>query len=218
MNKAWLMIVAVTLLTAISLLFWRFARATTFARPSAASALSAEVASLRADVAALRSQPRDGTPVVVRYEVERESTSEPGGPVAASTAELTVEEKLERIEEHAQSVAKALDERLSTEARDPAWGNESLSQMDASLKAKAAGTTLLEASCSATICRALLRHDSEVEQHGLGNAIAQSPPFDQGTLYRYDRTSNPPKTTLYVIRSGHDIGELTGIAPPDLTH
>ena len=217
MNRFSIASLVVVVASGAGLLLWRQGfQATAFARPSVAPAVSAQLASLREDVAQLRQRSPISGPVIVKYESERAAESASAEPSPTPAPELTPEQKAERAEQHAQAMAAALDQRLASEARDPAWSNESLASIGASISARVAGATLLESVCSATVCRATLAHESEAEQQTLGNAIAESPPFNQGTLYRYDRTSKPPKTTLYVIRSGHDLAELTGLGATDL--
>lgn len=99
---------------------------------------------------------------------------------------------------------------MLTEARDVGWGNETLRRANESLVGKAPKARIVESSCSSTVCRLVLAHASLDDQRELGVALAEAPPFDQGTFYRYDKRSNPPKSTLYVIRTGHDLAELTG--------
>jgi hypothetical protein len=210
-------VVGLALAAGAGLIFWRqgsfrapFARAA-----SSNTNISAEVETLRAEVAALRTR-AERAPVVVRYGADAGHSNEALTAAAVPPA-LTREEKAERIERHAQAVVDALDQRLVSEGRDPVWSNESLAHIDESIKSRVPGAALVESTCSTNVCRVVLRHDRPEQQRGLGGVIADAPPFDQGTLYRYDNTTEPPETTLYVIRSGHDLPELTGLQPPEVS-
>jgi len=211
MGRFLIVVVAFGLVTTASIVLWRrySANGGSAAAAAAAPALSTEVARLRTEVEALRSRP-PGAPLIVKYSAANDGASAPTPATSAAPGEESAEVKMERIERHAQATAEALDRRLLSEGRDASWGNEALARIDESVKSKLPNATLVESTCASTVCRVVLKQESTDDQRTVGSSLSKSPPFDQGTFYRYDTSSVPPKTTLYIIRSGHDLAELTG--------
>jgi len=203
---------------AVLLAWWQPAFLHLPAKSRTKADLSDEVRSLRADLEQLRRRPTLGpSQIVLTHPLEAPAAEAPPAPTPAASAEETFDAKLQRVERHAQATAESLERRLGTEPRDVAWGNESLARASESLTARVPSARILESSCASTVCRIVLSQSSAEDMRQLGNAIAESPPFDQGTFYRYDMTATPPKATLYVIREGHDLKELTGADTADLT-
>jgi hypothetical protein len=186
--------------------WWRYPFAKAASKASAEPSLDADVLRLKQEVAALRDRPATQR-TVLQYVPTQAAPIE--SAAAPAPAPETDEQKMARLEQRAQAVAESFDRRLLTEPRDVAWGNEAVTQATESL-AKVPGATVLSSTCASTVCRVELSQQSNDEQRALGSSISNSPPFDQGTLYRYDYDSVPPKTTLYVIRRGHDLTELAG--------
>ncbi|HKY35017.1 MAG TPA: hypothetical protein VJN18_03655 [Polyangiaceae bacterium] len=176
-------------------------------RPAEAP-LVAEVRSLRADLEKL--QAREPRQMVLSQPDPVATISIAQAAPGTESAEETTEMKLERIERHAQATAESLDRRLLTEPRDVQWANDSLGKAGQTLAANLPGASVLESTCASTVCRIVLSQQSEEDMQRLGPALSEAPPFDQGTFYRYDLESTPPKATLYVIRRGHNLQQLTG--------
>jgi hypothetical protein len=165
-------------------------------------ALEGEFGRMRAELSTLRSR----EPQVIH--VERPGDPPPfptGAPVVASAPfDLAVdEESLEASQQRDAKFAAALNRRLEQEPVDSGWRMDSLRAIQASIAELAPGTRLVDATCASTLCRVVVSHESMVDQRALGGAIAERPPFDQGT--HYVRSFDPPTTTLYVVRTGHDV-------------
>jgi hypothetical protein len=104
------------------------------------------------------------------------------------------------VEEHHRQLTDELEERFQREPADRQWNAEATHKIKRSVTANAPSTRVLEASCATTMCKVVVSHDSLTAQRELGAKLALEEPFRSGVYYDYDHESNPPTTTLYVMR------------------
>ena len=57
----------------------------------------------------------------------------------------------------------------------------------------------------------MLEHDDESSQLGIAQQVRDLPDLSWGVFYAYDESARPPRTTLYVLREGKSIGDLTSL-------
>jgi hypothetical protein len=166
-------------------------------------ALEGQFGRMQAELSALRSR----EPQVIHVERPGDPPSLPTGAWrAASGAPFVLpadDESLEASQQRDAKFAAALDRRLEQEPVDGSWRMDSLRAIQTSLAELAPRARLVDATCASTLCRVVVSHESPADQRALGSAIAEHPPFDQGT--HYVRSFDPPTTTLYVVRTGHDV-------------
>ena len=197
-------------------------RRETAAHPSARAGdvTSAEVAALRREVAALRSESRQEREPAARVPSRADpahalsegspSTISPQSPPATPT-EL-VRDRVERAREVQRAAVTSLEARFTGEELDTAWSTDTERQIKG-VVATTPGTKLEEADCASTLCRVVVSHESRQDQRNLAE-IRTHEPFQQGIYFDYDYDAL--KTTMFVLRRGHsfrDDSENTGAAP-----
>jgi hypothetical protein len=112
---------------------------------------------------------------------------------------LTREQQQEQLAEH-------LEQAFYGESQDRRWATETTSAIQSTLAESVPEARVLETQCASSLCKVVLRHDSVDAQRKLGFTLGSRGPFRNGVHYLYDSASNPPTTTLYVMR-GADAAE-----------
>jgi len=164
---------------------------------------SSDVRALRAEVDALKARSEQPTVYYVKQPVEPAAPA----PVAAAVEPVEAQEESEetkaaRAAERIRETATALAARFAGEHVDGAWSTETARSLRSVFGPATPGTRVTEADCASTLCRVVLEHEDRDAQHALGNAIASAEQFAAGVFYDYDKSSDPPKTTLFVLRPG----------------
>ena len=113
-----------------------------------------------------------------------------------------------RAERTQRDMAEALDRRLTEEGVDKAWADKTAETIRSATAAHLPGTRVSALNCASTLCRITFTHENASELQLVGKEFASLEPFSEGTYYRYDQESSPPRTTLYVMRSGQGIAEM----------
>jgi hypothetical protein len=173
--------------------------------------LARELAELKSEVRRLEAQQRASSTrialPVASNRREHEANEEPA-PAAERTEPLTPEEK--RAEERAtrEEVALRLDARAESERTDATWAPAMNGEIRAAVAAHAAGATVASSDCRASLCKVVLQHESAESQTEIARKLAPLKPFQSGTFYRYDSSSKPASTTLYIVREGMDFHDL----------
>jgi hypothetical protein len=180
-------------------------------RAAEATDMSREVRALRAEVDALKA--RAQRPTVYHVEPLLERAAPTLTPAAAEPVEV-VEESAEmqaaRAAERNHETATELASRFAGEYVDRAWSAEAVRSLRSAFGPATPGTQLVEADCASTLCRVVLRHDDRDAQYALGDALAGKEQFGPGVFFDYDKASDPPKTTLFVLRPGASFRDETG--------
>ena len=162
------------------------------ARSSAESvaSLTAEVDSLRAEVAKLKT-------AQLPAKSPAEAPAAPQASAASSRAEAP------RSATPVEDPVPALEERILNEPEDRAWEASMKSQIHETIGSVAPGVSVTDAECGSTLCRVVVAHKTREDQIGIGRILVGQAPFKNGVYYDYDREAQPPTTTMYVLREGH---------------
>jgi hypothetical protein len=117
---------------------------------------------------------------------------------------------VERQRQQIANLMRDLETRFASETFDPSWSRSMEQTLRSELATKTTGSTVLESSCASTMCRIVLRHESSDVQRALAYTVTELAPFQTGVFYDYDKSSDPPRSTLYVMREGHELNEVDG--------
>lgn len=209
-----------------------FAKRGTAPRLANGNSLEADIADLQRSVVALRRErgatldaeairalDRKVAEFELRQSALRQSAAVPSSIPATSAPEAAgpppnMSELIARQQAHnaqrAEEIGTELDSFLATERVDASWRNETLAAVQRTF-ATLTSDKILTADCGARLCRLELQHDSSLDQRNLARDIAGQSPFDQEVIYRYDYTSRPPRTVLYVARAGTSLLDLVSV-------
>ncbi|HEU4577824.1 MAG TPA: hypothetical protein VFS67_06200 [Polyangiaceae bacterium] len=167
-------------------------------------ALRAKVEGLQAHVDALRKQV-----AVIREDMASSATTTAVAPaLRAPTASLSdTSEVLEANAEEQQELFSSLEARLESEPVDAEWSTHTVREIREVAAANLPRTRLDGVECGASMCRVAFHHDSREDQLGIGRTLGRLPPFSTGAVYDYDFESDPPKTTLFLVRPGSEFRE-----------
>src|SRR5262249_7521259 len=101
---------------------------------------------------------------------------------------------------------------FTSQTLDPSWSRDmALTLRNELIAAAPTGSTVLEAECAATLCRVVLKHESRSAQQGLARVVSDLAPFRAGVFYALDSEASPLRSTLYVLREGHDFNEMLAL-------
>lgn len=174
-------------------------------------AMRAELSSLREELTSLRADQRQ---VKIADVVTRVAAAQAAAPAAAAAATqdpaaapLTREEQERRFNEHLRQRVEQLDQVFATDAVDRGWSASTVESMQR-VFAGVTGARLRDAQCASHLCRVEVEHASRDEQRALAEQVLAQEPFTHGVLFDYDKTSIPPRTTLYVARDGVTLAKL----------
>jgi hypothetical protein len=174
-------------------------------RPGSAEA-DPSVAALRDEVTRLR---RDLS--VVKAQTAQSVVRQANAPTTApaATAEpprrMTEEERKEATRAGLRLWYTAIDTQLSSEGVDAAWSAEAARGFDKMIAAHADLATPVETHCGRTMCKLVVSHPDRDRQSEFASKMADEPQLDTEVAYRYDPDATPPRTTMWVARSGHKI-------------
>jgi hypothetical protein len=187
------------LVVSFGLLAWRSSRqlsqrsSTTEPPPEPASELSA----LRAEVAMLKDRQDKQVGLLAATALSRGAASP-----APEEQPLTDEQAVARSEQQYTRIAETLAQKVQSERIDVDWSAKTSAQIRTTFKSALPGTEVMDAQCANTLCRVVVRHTEKGDQHAMAQKLAREEPFAQGTFFRYDYDSDPPTTTLFVLRDG----------------
>ena len=157
----------------------------------------AQLSALRDEIATLREQQtREGRALAASLAAPKPAEAAP--PEKAPTPEETAA----KAEAHDGKIAELLTRRLETERVDAAWSASTSELIKTGFKGALPGTEVVDARCASTLCRVVVRHTEKGDQMAMPERLSRVQPFAQGTFFRYDSSSDPPVTTLYVLRDG----------------
>ncbi len=105
-------------------------------------------------------------------------------------------------------VAASLEHKLASEVVDTAWSRKRTQDIREVVAGQDARTAISSVTCASTLCRLVLDHDSLAAQKETTAKLAESEPFDAGVFLSYDEAVTPPRTTLYLLREGHDFHQV----------
>lgn len=199
------------LLSAVVVSLFLFARAQRARRADAmlaphtgeASTVAEDLQLLRQEVNQLKNNPHI-QPVYV---------AAPPAQTASATTEVPADPKAARELERRKlaETAATLDKRFNDETVDPGWAQRTAGKIRSDIAAAAIATRVLSSACSSSLCRVVLEHDDESSQMGIAQLVRDLPDLSWGVFYAYDESARPPRTTLYVLREGKSIGDLTSL-------
>ena len=154
------------------------------------SVLEKELATLRQEVASLRVQ----RSMAARQDNLDVDKGPPSVPI--DTGPPTADEIAQIEHRRARRYEQQLDANFQQEHRDPSWASETEQKIQ-NIVASGIPTDKVErATCAASLCQVVLRHEDQSSQRELAHFIAAKEPFKSGTTYFYDGNV----TTLYVTR------------------
>ena len=181
-------------------LWWkdRAAQATSEARTQAN--LEQEIARLREEVEGLKKRPV--TPKI-EYLEPSEAVSSAVAPSSPPSAPVDPQAVQERQVAHQKEVFAKLETRFNGEPPDTLWSRRMSSQIRDALAEKVPGADFLQVNCAATLCRIIVGHEDLTNQARFGGEVTWLEPFRPGVLYDYDTVSDPPRTTMLVLREGY---------------
>lgn len=136
------------------------------------------------------------------------SPSKPVDDEAEAAGEAT--NSIERQQHDVEKLTRSFEARFASETFDPGWSHSMEHTLRSELVTKATGSTVLESSCATTMCRIVLRHETREAQRQLAYTVSELAPFRAGVFYAYGASADPPRTTLYVMRQGHEFKEVSG--------
>lgn len=162
--------------------------------------VSGEIASLRAEVAALRAKDADA----------QGEKPAPGAAAQAPTpiADLPPEEQERLITEEIAARGDLIAAHMSSEPVDTAWGTKTDRAVRDVVSTQLPGSQVTGIKCGSTICEVSFTHDSLQDQHDVGK-LAEIHPFETAAIYRYQKDVVPPRTTVYFAREGASLPALT---------
>lgn len=169
-----------------------------------ASEVADELSELRAEVAQLKRHQDLDVKLAVGALSSASRAASPERPE-------TLEEMAAKAEAKDARIAETLSQKLRDERIDVAWSGETSAQIQSAFKTILPGTEVVDARCASTLCRVVVRHPEKDEQAAMPRRLAAVQPFAQGTFLRYDYQSDPPLTTLFVLRNGQVPPEVSSL-------
>jgi hypothetical protein len=133
-------------------------------------------------------------------------SAQPPGAQPVAEAERA-QDPVELARERQLQAVTELEARLASEHVDGEWSVQAARQIRDVFGASTPGTALVEAECASSLCRVVVSHESPDAQRALGPTVSAAEPFMAGVLYDYDQKSNPPTTTMFVLRQGRSFRE-----------
>lgn len=106
---------------------------------------------------------------------------------------------------HRKLVTDALEGRLSSESGDPGWSGPRVREIKSAFAASLPGVNVVAADCATTLCKVVVEHTDGESQESLTEKAAETEGLDGETYFLFDRDASPPRTTLYMGRSGHHL-------------
>jgi hypothetical protein len=190
-----------------AVLWWKDHSAQRTAEARTQAQLTQEVAHLRQVLDRLKKRP-----VTLNLEYHEPSEAMPGtaAPSRRPSAPLDPQEVQKRQVTHNKDVFAKLETRFKSETPDSFWSRRMSLQIRDVLAEKVPRAELLQVNCAATLCRVVVRHDDSANQARFGQQVTWLEPFRPGVLYDYDRVSDPPRTTMLVLREGHSFRDGAG--------
>jgi hypothetical protein len=107
-----------------------------------------------------------------------------------------------------RQVAAMLEAHFTGDSADPAWSYTLRRELSDAVDLRQMRTTLSAVECATSLCKIILVHENLKAQTEFAPTIASVPALSSGVFYTYLNNENPPRTVLYVMREGHDIGEI----------
>jgi hypothetical protein len=202
------LIVVGVLVVSLGLFAWRSSRQSSHGSPSAQEAPEAvsELSALRAEVAQLRDRQNREVGLLAASAVSNAAAAP-----AQREEPLTQEQIAVKSEEKSARIAETLAQKVHSERIDVDWSASATAQIRTTFKTTLPGTEVMDAQCASTLCRIVVRHPEKGDQDEMAHKLARQEPFAQGTFFRYDRQSDPPKTTLFVLRDGQFPPEVSNL-------
>jgi hypothetical protein len=202
------LIVIGTLVVSLGLFAWRSSRQPSHRLPAEEEApeSSSELSALRAEVAQLRDRQNSDVRVL--------AASAASNAAAVTTQQeppLTEEQVAVKADEQYARIAETLTQKIHNERIDVTWSASATAQIRTTFKTSLPGTEVMDAQCASTLCRVVVRHAEKGDQNEMAQKLARQEPFSQGTFFRYDRQTDPPTTTLYVLRDGQVPPEVSNL-------
>ena len=201
--RAWISIVlgAATLGCLLILFSWRArdkqAAASVLVADSAAS--GSDLTDLKRDVEFLKVRSKSPQVVMVApSDRGEESAQKPQNP----------EQEKATSRERLRQIAATLEHKFAAESVDPAWSDQRSRDIREAVGAQDPRTIVSSVTCGATLCKLVLDHDTVAAQRDLTANLGDLEPFHAGVFYNHDESANPPRTTLYVLREGHDFNQI----------
>jgi hypothetical protein len=202
------LIVIGVLVVPLGLFAWRSSRQPSHKSPTAEEApeTSSELSALRAEVAQLRDRQDKEVSLLAATAVSKavEAPAQQEPPLTPEQAAVKEEVKHARI-------AETLSQKIQSERIDVDWSASATAQIRTTFKASLPGTEVMDAQCASTLCRVVVRHAEKGDQTEMAHKLARQEPFAQGTFFRYDEKSDPPTTTLFVLRDGQIPPEVANL-------
>jgi hypothetical protein len=194
-------VVLTGLTLAVAAVSWwkdRSAHAAVEARTQAT--LTQELDRLRQDVDRLKKRPVTRP---IEYLERSEAVSSAAEPSSLPSARVDPQAEQERQLELQSEVFEKLETRFKNEVQDANWSRLISWQIRDALAQKVPRAELLQVNCASTLCRVVVRHEDSANQVRFGQDVAWLEPFRPGVVYDYDTVSNPPVTTMLVLREGY---------------
>jgi hypothetical protein len=161
-----------------------------------------DLATLAREIDALKAKARAPQVLVVAKPTEQAQPSA-GDQAAAADPEV----RLAQAKEQQRQAASTLDKKHASEQVDQVWSEKQSRGIRDAVASKDPRTVVAAVNCASSLCKIVLNHDSEDAQRQVANNLGELEPFRAGVFYSYDESANPRRTTLYVLREGHDFRE-----------
>jgi hypothetical protein len=160
--------------------------------PSRSDELSAELAGMRRELAALRAERAApvSPPSAAASQEPRRRAATPR-PVSAGEAQA--------------ALAMAAESAYHAESPDLRISAETAKKMESALGRSGSGVTMDSCDCGQSVCRMVFEHQEEGTQHGLATRLADADALDGEAVYVYETQAHPPRTTVYVALAGHHL-------------
>jgi hypothetical protein len=132
-----------------------------------------------------------------------EPVSRSGGPPAPPKQPRDPKEQFANTSAVVERHRQKLDNVLAGQDRDPRWAGDTERSVE-TIMAKRSGNKLEGVTCAATMCRVVMRHDSQEAKNDLLHSLAREEPFAR-TFYSYDGLV----TTMFIAKEGERLPDLT---------
>lgn len=164
------------------------------------AALARSVQELRREVMGLRQQVQLGQRCACSTSGTREAWPTPATPAPApmrSDAEVHL------------VAARAIDQHLQGEPRDPVWSQTTEQQLAQLIRAEGSeqsGLRLHHMECQSTLCRIELSNESHEARDQLLERVFSSGPINGSVfVHHLDEDPRSPRTVVYLSRPGHSL-------------